>query len=465
MKAFPSQFVLGLSLTTLLVACGGGGGGGGNSGGSTPLVCESNQQEVDGACRDVLDGGGVDGLLTNANVALYSLSLEVPFRFSYSGLLAQGVTGDDGRFKRVALPNVIDKPILVEVQATSNTIELGSGKSPVVKVMRTVMLPDDAPLDLTEAPIKFATPLTTMIVDLAVEKTRLLQTGYETENEILEIFYHELELASATVSTALGFGATEQGVDLLNTPPTVLSGTSEADKAKTLAHRVAIAAAVNAIGEISAKTNSDSVNLMESLVTDMLDGAVDGQLDRNKLPPIARAKEDIDTQTIAIEDIEVFKKPISELVDIAKVTEELEAEIETFEAADQTLNTADVQGSTNKAKPATLTSDRDGDGVPDSIDAFPNEASESADTDGDGIGNGADPDIDGDGIDDTLDTDIDGDDIDNFQDADMDGDGILNSLDVDMDGDGTINSADTTPLPGFGKLDWGSGFWGQAQWQ
>ena len=47
--------------------------------------------------------------------------------------------------------------------------------------------------------------------------------------------------------------------------------------------------------------------------------------------------------------------------------------------------------------------DSDGDGVNDEDDAFPDDPNESVDTDGDGIGNNADPDDDGDGIDDEND--------------------------------------------------------------
>jgi hypothetical protein len=47
--------------------------------------------------------------------------------------------------------------------------------------------------------------------------------------------------------------------------------------------------------------------------------------------------------------------------------------------------------------------DSDGDGVPDYLDAFPLNAAESVDTDGDGIGNNADPDDDNDGLPDVMD--------------------------------------------------------------
>ena len=46
-------------------------------------------------------------------------------------------------------------------------------------------------------------------------------------------------------------------------------------------------------------------------------------------------------------------------------------------------------------------SDSDGDGFPDSCDAFPDDSSEWLDTDGDGIGNNSDPDDDNDGMPDT----------------------------------------------------------------
>jgi hypothetical protein len=47
---------------------------------------------------------------------------------------------------------------------------------------------------------------------------------------------------------------------------------------------------------------------------------------------------------------------------------------------------------------AATVDDIDGDGTPDSQDAFPNDAAEQLDTDDDGIGNNADADDDGDGV-------------------------------------------------------------------
>jgi Zn-dependent metalloprotease len=83
--------------------------------------------------------------------------------------------------------------------------------------------------------------------------------------------------------------------------------------------------------------------------------------------------------------------------------------------------------------------DDDGDGVADGEDAFPLDSGETLDTDGDGIGDNSDPTPNGDG------GDTDGDGVPDTEDAfpndaseslDTDGDGIGNNADTDDDGDG-----------------------------
>ncbi len=106
---------------------------------------------------------------------------------------------------------------------------------------------------------------------------------------------------------------------------------------------------------------------------------------------------------------------------------------------------------------STETRDSDGDGVGDNADAFPNDASETADSDGDGVGDNADAfpsdptettDSDGDGVGDNADAFPN----DASETADSDGDGVGDNEDdlpndptetVDTDGDGTGDNADT----------------------
>lgn len=109
------------------------------------------------------------------------------------------------------------------------------------------------------------------------------------------------------------------------------------------------------------------------------------------------------------------------------------------------------------------TGDFDGDGYPDTQDAFPNDPLEWVDGDGDGVGDNGDPfptdpsewaDLDADGIGDNSDPDIDGDGYINAEDAfpydttewtDLDGDGIGDNTDTDRDGDGVENQLDLWP--------------------
>ena len=123
--------------------------------------------------------------------------------------------------------------------------------------------------------------------------------------------------------------------------------------------------------------------------------------------------------------------------------------------------------------------DSDGDGIFDAQDAFPFDASETLDTDGDGIGNNADTDDDNDGLLDTeedangnglvdlgetnplaKDTDQDGvnDNLDDFplnanESVDTDNDGIGNNADNDDDGDGVSDSDDAFPLNASESVD------------
>src|SRR4051794_4681019 len=102
------------------------------------------------------------------------------------------------------------------------------------------------------------------------------------------------------------------------------------------------------------------------------------------------------------------------------------------------------------------------------VSAIPAHASTTADTDADGVVNGADncrlvpngdqSDIDRDGVGDACDTDRDGDGADdssggddncpttpNADQADIDHDGIGDACDPDRDGDGVVNGSDNCP--------------------
>jgi hypothetical protein len=108
--------------------------------------------------------------------------------------------------------------------------------------------------------------------------------------------------------------------------------------------------------------------------------------------------------------------------------------------------------------------DSDGDGVPDLLDAFPDDASESADFDSDELGDNEDDDDDNDGVKDDVDLfpfnasesfDNDGDGIGDNSDTDDDNDGLsdsdeeaagTNPISADSDNDGVDDAQDDLPL-------------------
>lgn len=86
--------------------------------------------------------------------------------------------------------------------------------------------------------------------------------------------------------------------------------------------------------------------------------------------------------------------------------------------------------------------DQDRDGVPDNLDAFPTDPTETKDTDHDGVGDNADTDDDGDDVPDTEDLFP----ADPAESIDTDGDGIGNNADLDDDNDNVPDAQDAFPL-------------------
>ena len=98
--------------------------------------------------------------------------------------------------------------------------------------------------------------------------------------------------------------------------------------------------------------------------------------------------------------------------------------------------------------------DFDDDGTLNDEDAFPYDASETLDTDNDGIGNNTDSDDDGDGHSDSHEITCESNPLDsNSVPLDNDGDEICNGSDDDDDGDGFIDSNDDFPLDNSAATD------------
>ena len=125
-----------------------------------------------------------------------------------------------------------------------------TGAAPVITTMRTVIT--QSLLDSGEQ--IYATPLTTMAVDIAIANSTPATTAAQ--------FEAALTAAAAQVVSTLGFGM-DSSIDIFDTPPLVDSTTdSAAAQADVAAYRTAVEAVTAIAFQINQQTadgNTDSV--------------------------------------------------------------------------------------------------------------------------------------------------------------------------------------------------------------
>lgn len=429
-----STFVnLALLITGILAltACGGGGGS------SAPAVVETQP----------LTGGGVKGPLAGAVVTAYSLdTTAADFKGSVSG---SGSTDAQAKIQNLSLPFPLTPPYILEITSDADTIDITTGLAPVITTMRTVVT--QTLIDTGEQ--IYATPLTTMAVDIAIKDPAAVDAA---------TFETALETAASQVSSTFGFGIGAD-VDIFDTPPLIddTTDTSE-EQAATAAYRTAVEALTAVAFEMQKlSTTGDTDAVLTELSNDLADGVVDSMVDGAASTVYQATALDVlsqDPATLIIPNT---------TISVADIEQELQTETATTgETTDTTpLDTINVE-----ADPAETNADIDLDGVLNVDDAFPENFDEQLDTDGDNIGNNADTDDDNDGWADTLDdypldsslfldpaTDRDGDAVANGDDncalvsnanqADTDSDGVGDACSNDADGDGILNDGtDNCPV-------------------
>ncbi len=445
-----------LSISLALAACNGGSGGSSSGGGDTTASSQS------------LTGGGIKGPLVNAIVTVYEVDASAAdFKGAVVG--TPGSTNAQAQIQNLALPFPLTPPYILEFTSDTNTTDILTGKFPVISEMRTVLT-----AELLEAGDQiYATPLTTMAVDLAI-KNADVDAGVWASNErnldpdgdgnddftislgdsnlTADELLTALPIAAAQVKSTMGFGMDED-IDIFDTPPLIDNTTNnEAKQEKAAAYRAAVEAVTAVVSQIDIATGTDDANsVLSSLTADLADGQIDGKFD----------DENGDQQTSEIfggtdEDAEETANAALELLEqdpatlpipndpqgrtvgqMKQVINDEKEDLGNDEVETEINTTEEVE-----LKPAETNPDIDGDGVPNDKDAFPEDPSETKDTDKDGLGNNADTDDDNDGVIDANDAFP----LNPAEQTDTDGDGIGNNADTDDDGDGVEDSADDFPL-------------------
>ncbi|WP_284450098.1 thrombospondin type 3 repeat-containing protein [Spongiibacter tropicus] len=438
---------LSLMLSAALAACGGGGGGGSSSRSSSDL-----------------SGSPVKGPMANAVVQIFSVDGSAAQ--AKGDVLSTGSTNAQAAITGINIPASHSGALIVEITADDDTVDLASNAAPAVTVFRTLLSNRDA----ADAPI-YPSPLTTLAYDLAVAKADSSSGGFSGNNdgsiseaELIAAF----TIASAKVSSSLGFGLAA-GTNLNTTPPLVTSATTtNASLAEVAAYRQAIEAVsailVNmqdATQSSNASTTATTDSLLTALASDLSDGEVDGLANGDPIAEFAdvgdvASQVNVDPSSLTIPGTDTLVSDVESIL----VSEQAATGVDTNSDA-----LANGSASADPS-PAQTTPDIDEDGIADNDDNCPNTANANqADFDNDGQGNACDNDDDNDGVndnedafprnpDETVDSDDDGvgdngDNCPNTANADQlnsDDDSLGNACDNDDDGDGVDDVNDAFPL-------------------
>jgi hypothetical protein len=418
----------GVALAVLLAGCSGGGGGDTTATGTS------------------ISGGGVKGPMANATVTVYAFDASQPgFKGSTIGT---GSTDSAAAITGLSLPIPLNPPYIMEFTANAGTTDITTGQPPVITELRTVIT--QALLDKGEQ--IYATPLTTMAVDIAVanaDKNTPVSTGSSTTwpgnndgTTTAAEFEAALPLAASQVASTVGFGL-DSSVDIFDTPPLVNNTTDTTDEQSDVAaYRTAVEALTAVVYQMKDQAvGGDTNTVLSELAGDLADGTIDGQVDGSASTVFTSTTLDVLEQDPATLPIPNSDDGSGNPVTVGEVETILVSETST---TGTTTDTTDLNDGTASADPAPAETDPDidGDGVLNADDAFPNDATESVDTDGDGIGNNADTDDDNDGVADGSDAFP----LDPAETTDTDNDGIGNNADTDDDNDGTLDVNDDFPL-------------------
>lgn len=408
---------LGMSMMAGLVACGGGGGDGGGSTTSTGTT---------------ISGGGVKGPMANATVTVYAFDASQPgFRGSAVG---SGSTDSSAAITGLSLPFPLNPPYIMEFTANAGTTDITTGQAPVITELRTVIT--QALLDKGEQ--IYATPLTTMAVDIAVQNA---QDTNGTPGIQADEFEAALPLAASQVASTVGFGL-DSSVDIFDTPPLVDDTTDTTEEqGEVAAYRSAVEALTAVAYQMQQQSAGDSDTVLAELAADLADGSIDGQVNGKPSAVFTSTTLDVLEQDPASLPIPNSDDGSGNPVTVGEVEAILVSETATTGTSTDTSDLASGDASADPV-PAETSPDIDGDGVLNAEDAFPNDSGESVDTDGDGIGNNTDTDDDGDGVADGSDAFP----LDPAEQLDTDGDGIGNNADTDDDNDGVADASDDFPL-------------------
>jgi len=362
-----------LSSVVLLQACGGGGGGGGSS-------------EPDAPTTQNINGGGVKGPLANALVTAYLFDGTMPdFK---GGIAGTGTTDASAAITGLSLSIPLDAPYILEFTSDAGTTDITTGAAPVISTLRTVLT---QPL-LDSGEQVYATPLTTMAVDIAIQNADSMVLPYTGDNNgttTAAEFVAALDVAAAQVVSTLGFGIAAN-VDIFDTPPLIDDTTlTAAEQLAVAEYRTAVEALTAMVFHLGQNIATPAVSAEEMLTALTNDLADDGVIDGSTAGPIDTAVTDeliaVEPATLPIPNSDDGTGTPYTPADVATIL------VDETTTTGSTTDTTGLEDGTIVVPPPALAEtnpSQDGDSIPDSIDNCPMTANDDqADANNNGVGN------------------------------------------------------------------------------
>lgn len=238
-------------LTAVLLGCSGGGGGSDSSPEPEPTPAPTP------AVTYSLSGTAVKGPLSFATYKIHEVSFEAE---DLKGeVVARGETTELGKFIEEGLDIPDNGYYLIEFLADDVTIDLTTGMAPILPSLSTIVEAEA----LEKSKDIFATPLTTIVVDLIRQRNVVDKPGLSDA----------INSQSLVVKSQLGFDLLDK-VDLFHTPPVAFG--NEADLDDILSYRTASEATASLVWALKNETDISTSAVLELLVLDLTDGVLDG---------------------------------------------------------------------------------------------------------------------------------------------------------------------------------------------
>ncbi|WHI52776.1 hypothetical protein P3339_08440 [Microbulbifer sp. MLAF003] len=204
-----------------------------------------------------LSGAAVKGPLSFANYRIHEVSFEAA---DLKGdIVARGETTELGKFTEGGLDLPGNGYYLIEFLASDATVDLTTGMAPILPGLSTIVESEA----LEKSKDIFATPLTTIVVDL------IRRGNIEDKQGLTDALISQ----SLIVKSQLGFELLDK-VDLFHTPPVAFG--NEADLDDILSYRTASEATASLVWALKNETDISTSTVLELLVSDLTDGALDG---------------------------------------------------------------------------------------------------------------------------------------------------------------------------------------------